>query len=194
MARRPAAPPDLSHGQLIYLAEKWLWRQNCGIVFRDPFRPAVSNGELPDAIGWRQRISILVECKATRADFHADALKSFRASPAKGVGDWRFYLCPTGVIRPEEVPAGWGLLYAGNQRVTTVIGLPSRIGWDVDPPFRANKCAELEMMYVALRRFVVRGHLGVIYLPAGQGNVLPSATGPDLVQFPISSEEKQETA
>jgi len=34
-----------------------------------------------------------------------------------GLGVYRFYLCPVGLIQPEELPPKWGLLYAENGKV-----------------------------------------------------------------------------
>ncbi len=164
-AQSTDAPAPVSHADLVALAEKWLWRQGCGVVFHDAFRPSVYSGERPDAIGWRHNVSILVECKATRSDFLADRMKPFRAQPASGVGDWRFYLCPKGIIAREDLPAGWGLLYTAGRRVQPVCGLPGNTGWYTKRPFEGAKAAEVQMMYGALRRMVVRGHFNAIYDP-----------------------------
>jgi hypothetical protein len=92
-----------------------------------------SNREIPDAIGWlRSGVSLLIECKASRGDFLSDAVKPSRrsgksgvpGSPAltvpkpelkptrktEGLGAYRFYLTPSGLLRPDELPEGWGLL------------------------------------------------------------------------------------
>lgn len=77
------------------------------------------NGEVPDAIGFRatggHRMpcngSVLVEAKISRSDFLADKKKPHRTNPHKGIGNWRYYLCPEGVISPEELPEKWGLIY-----------------------------------------------------------------------------------
>jgi hypothetical protein len=62
--------------------------------------------EEPDAIGWGAcSRSILVECKASRADFFADKKKN-RA----GVGLEKWYMTPRGLVKPCEVPDGWGLV------------------------------------------------------------------------------------
>lgn len=154
-----------THAALVARAEKWLWRQNCGVVFRDAFRAVTSSGEQPDAIGFRHGVSILVECKVSRADFLADRGKPFRASPEIGVGDWRFYLCPKSLIAAAELPAGWGLLYANGARIEPVCGVPGNTGWVSDRPFSGSKENEAFMLYAALRRMVIRGHFDSIYEP-----------------------------
>lgn len=163
----PGRDAPLGHAALVRMAERWLTRQGCGIVFRDSFAPPVPTGEIPDAIGWRHTLSILVECKTSRADFLADSCKPFRAWPGKGMGDWRFMLCEPGLLGIGEMPDGWGLLYATPTGVKAVHGMPSGGRWGLNKPFSGNKACEMEMMYAALRRFAVRGHLSQVYLPAG---------------------------
>lgn len=153
----------MTHADLVDQAERWLWRQGCGIVLKE-FR-TLGTLEIPDAIGWRTDASILIECKVSRSDFHADARKPFRADPARGIGDWRFYLTPPGLLAPEDLPDGWGLLEAKGSRVYRVHG-----GWKGNTeiwrrPNRGNREAEMWLMYSALRRLTLRGHLSEVYTP-----------------------------
>jgi len=98
----------MTHAQLVDKAVHWLRAYRCGVVLSEQ---ACVSGEMPDAIGWKRAChSVLVECKVTRADFLADRAKPFRQHPEKGVGSERFYLTPPTLIKPEELPAGWGLL------------------------------------------------------------------------------------
>lgn len=160
----------MTHGELVLKAERWLKSQGCGVVFRDGFKALTHNRELPDAIGWREGISILIECKASRADFLADKGKMFRQDPAVGMGDWRFFLCPPDIITADDLPTGWGLLYAHQDRVKKIHGAPaSNCSWWTGKPFEGNKRCETQMMYSALRRMVVRGHFDTIYegIPKG---------------------------
>lgn len=163
--RLSLTPDDVTHNQLVWLAEKWLWAQGCGIVFRDSFRAHTTYGEQPDAIGWRQSISILIECKYSRADFFADRNKPFRLDPRQGLGDWRFFLCPKGLVEGHELPPGWGLLQVAGTRVEAGQGVPRRPGDWLQRPWAGNKRGEVQMMYAALRRMHLRGHLDGIYQP-----------------------------
>src|ERR1700685_4399648 len=98
----------MTHAQLVEKAVRWLRSYRCGVVLSEQ---ACVSGEMPDAIGWkRANHSVLVECKVTRADFLTDRAKPFRCKPERGVGCERFYLTSTNVLRPEELPTGWGLL------------------------------------------------------------------------------------
>ena len=98
----------MTHAQMVERAVRWLRGYRCGVVLSEQ---ACVSGEMPDAIGWkRANHSVLVECKVTRADFLADRAKPFRQKPEQGVGSERFYLTPPGLVKVEELPAGWGLL------------------------------------------------------------------------------------
>ena len=98
----------MTHDALVSLAAKWLRRQGCSLILTEA---KSRTDEIPDAIGFKESDSILVECKISRSDFLADAKKYFRAFPDMGMGRYRMYLCPAGIIQPEELPAKWGLLW-----------------------------------------------------------------------------------
>ena len=143
---------DLTHDALTVLADKWLKKKNCGVTFNDKFKALAETGEQPDALGFRSQVSLLVECKCSRSDFFADSKKKFRVNPDLGMGDWRFYLCPEGLISGDEIPLGWGLLWVVKGKVVEVSGIPSNMHWISRKPFNGNKEAEMAMMYGALRK------------------------------------------
>jgi hypothetical protein len=41
----------------------------------------------------------------------ADKRKPHRSGDVLGLGRWRYYMCPQNLIKPEELPEKWGLLY-----------------------------------------------------------------------------------
>lgn len=153
----------MTHADLVVRAEKWLKSRGCGVVFRDEFRALTHSGEQPDAIGWRDGLSILIECKASRSDFLADKRKRFRQDPVIGMGDWRFFMTPAGVVSPDDIPEGWGLLHATTKQIKRVHNVPTNGQWWTKKPFEGNKRSETQMMYSALRRMIVRGHFDSIY-------------------------------
>jgi hypothetical protein len=161
-------PSPFSHADLIGLAERWLRAQGCKVVFCE-LTTINSSGEIPDAIGWLRTGTVLVECKTSRADFLADARKPFRRDPARGMGDWRYYLCPPHVIRPADLPRGWGLLWPQASRMRRVVDPGSAAGilgrFQGRPPFDAAKDNETAMLVSALRRLDLRGRLPEIYEP-----------------------------
>jgi hypothetical protein len=108
----------MTHAQLVQRAVSWLRSYRCGVVLSEQ---ACVSGEMPDAIGWKRAChSVLVECKVSRADFLADRDKPFRQKPEVGVGSERFYLVVEGLVRAEEVPAGWGLLEIRNRKIEMI--------------------------------------------------------------------------
>jgi len=98
----------MTHAKLVEAAIAWLRRYRCGIVLSEQ---GCSSGEMPDAIGWKGKChSVLAECKLSRADFLADREKQWRMDPEVALGCERYYVAPRGLLRPEEMPEGWGLL------------------------------------------------------------------------------------
>lgn len=63
---------------------------------------------------------MLVECKISRADFFIDQAKPFRRKSNIGMGCERFYLVPSGLLRSDELPEGWGLLELRAREIETV--------------------------------------------------------------------------
>ena len=150
------------HDQLVIRAGKWLENNGCKVVIRDPFRS--NNQEQPDAIGWRDGVSILVEVKTSRADFLADRKKPFREEPGQGMGDWRFYLTPPNLVSVNDLPIGWGLLEATPKTIKKAHGYPVHRNW-IKAPFSGDKGRETILLSQALRRLALRGYLPEIYLP-----------------------------
>lgn len=98
---------NYTHDDLIIMAREWL-KPKCSVVVSEI---AAFGLEQPDAIGWKGRETILIECKASRADFLADKKKIFRQFLAQGLGDYRYYLAPVGVIKHKsELLEGFGWL------------------------------------------------------------------------------------
>jgi len=129
------------HDELVEKAKRFLKSFGCGFVAGDPFNTPLTK-ETPDAIGWYNGLSFLIECKVSRSDFLADAKKDFRINPEKGMGDWRFYMCPENVISPDELPDGWGLIWIKGNRVTQKFNFPSNMNYHTKKPFTGNKKAE----------------------------------------------------
>jgi hypothetical protein len=138
----------MTHSQLVERAVRWLRWYRCGVVLSEQ---ACTNGEMPDAIGWKQAChSVLVECKVTRTDFLADRAKPFRMKPEKGVGNERFYLTPPALAKVGELPPGWGLLEFRRGRIEMVH--PSAKNLRTAAGFRS----EMNLLLASLRRVEVR--------------------------------------
>lgn len=109
-----------NHRELCEIGSKFLKRpesangHGCHLAIIEP----ASYGENADVIGFRHGTetdhrtgTILLEAKTSRSDFLVDKKKPHRADPSKGVGKWRYYICPTGLIHPEDLDSKWGLIY-----------------------------------------------------------------------------------
>jgi len=98
---------ERQHEQLVKAGRLWLLNsRRCRVVIAEMH---VSVMEQPDVLGWNNLGSMLIECKASRADFFVDGKKPHRREGC-GVGQQRWYLTPPGLVRPDEVTGGWGLL------------------------------------------------------------------------------------
>jgi hypothetical protein len=130
------------------MAEAWLRRSRCGIVLSEQ---GCSSGEMPDAIGWKGRNhSIVIECKMSRSDFLADAAKPWRTNPEIGLGCERYFAAPKGMLRPEEMPEGWGLLESQGRELKVVKKSKSKLR---QPEGLMN---EMNLLLASLRRVEVR--------------------------------------
>lgn len=113
-----------THSEGCQISAKYLQtKMNCGAVFIEPC--PLDNKESPDAIGFRAGgCSILMEVKVSRSDFLSDRKKPHRMNPETGMGDYRFYVCPEGMIRPDELPPKWGLFYFTQRKSLKPVVVP----------------------------------------------------------------------
>ena len=80
--------------------------------------------ENPDIWATNGYQTTLVEVKTSHSDFIADKKKWCRSSAAeiadKQLGNYRYYLCPEGIINIDEVPEKWGLLVYDGKKIRKV--------------------------------------------------------------------------
>lgn len=140
---------SMTHALLVEKAVEWLRRSyRCGIVLSEQ---ACASGEVPDAIGWKGKChSVMVECKISRADFLTDGNKPFRTNQAIAVGCERYYFAPRGIIRVEELPAGWGLVEYHARKIHIVRNSKRNLR---QPEGFMN---EMNLLLASLRRVEVR--------------------------------------
>jgi len=120
---------SFSHQELCSLAVNWLQRApgRSGPACQVAFSEAKGgwNGEIPDAIGFRTAAedegSVVVEVKVSRSDYLADRAKAHRQDGALGMGLYRYYMAPEGIISVQELPKGWGLVEVSPKRVLRVL-------------------------------------------------------------------------
>ena len=87
------------HDKLVSMTARWFKRQGFAVVATE--LASYGNREQPDVYACRQSCSAMAEIKVSRADFFADAKKPERAQG--GLGHYRFYVCPEGMIQPGEL-------------------------------------------------------------------------------------------
>ena len=134
----------MQHATLVQLGVRWLSRQ-CSVVL---YEAAPVKKEITDVIGWAGPRAILIECKASRADFLRDSLKKMRVNPKAGMAHRRYSLCPTGVIQPSDLPPKWGLLWAEKNSIS--------VQRESKGFAQRNLVAEVEFLSAMLRRAQIR--------------------------------------
>lgn len=124
-SKSPPAQKTYTHSQLCSMAVTWLRKSSgahaCTIAVSEV--KSGTDGEIPDAIGFRYTGDkdgcVVVECKTSRSDFLADLKKNHRQDAmgrelnekgVLGMGKWRYFLAPEGLISVDELPHKWGLL------------------------------------------------------------------------------------
>lgn len=106
----------MTHKEITRAAVKWLKSHpqniiipNCSIVAEE-VKTATITGEIADVIGWCSWASVLIEIKTSREDFLKDKKKPFRKEIERGMGNFKYYLAPSGVLTKKDLPQNWGLL------------------------------------------------------------------------------------
>ena len=124
-------------------------------------------GERADAILFSLDASFLIETKISRADFIKDKEKDFRKKPERGMGDYRYFACPSGLIKPEELPDKWGLIYVDEKlRGEIIVGYNGSRDSSLDYSdkrqpirlfnFEANLFAEKDLLISLCKRYKTR--------------------------------------
>jgi hypothetical protein len=135
----------MQHSTLVAMGVRWLGRR-CSVVL---YEFAVAADESPDVIGWASGAgSVLIECKLNRSDFLRDAKKTVRKNPRAGMGQRRYYLCPTDVIQVKELPPKWGLLWITKGQVIVMREARGHA--------ERNLVAEVQFLSSMLRRAQIR--------------------------------------
>lgn len=141
----------ITHAELVKRGAAWL-SNNKNHCYRSPvvlteFRSYAK--EIPDVIGMNHQLTTVIECKTSLEDFKGDLRKPHRGDP-NSLGNFRFYLCPHGLIPVKLIPEDWGLLYCHPDRIT----IRKKPNSHYEPQVRAE---EYHLLYSIARRVVVKG-------------------------------------
>ena len=142
----------LTHKKLCDIGARWLKNSSprkCPIVFVEM---VTMGAEIPDVIGFTAGSSVMIEAKTSRTDFKKDAEKFSRRYPKTGVGNYRLYICKEGLIKSNEIPYKWGLLYVMKGNRVKVVKSPFKGNMGRGKRFKVNEGQERNIMYSALRR------------------------------------------
>lgn len=146
------------HNELVKIADNFLRNTKNGnmrsqITFMEFV--TLNNGcEIPDCIGFNSTNSTLIECKTSRSDFLADRKKISRMKPFCGMGNFRYYLAPSGIIKILELPENWGLLETDGKKVFIIKNAER---------FDNTRENDFYILYSALRRLKKEKVFNLIY-------------------------------
>jgi len=118
------------HDRLVNLGARWLKRNGFPVIATE--LKCHGSREQPDVIGFRSSCSAIIEVKVSKQDFYADAQKPERTTG--GLGIYRLYLCPAGLIDTRHIPERWWLLEATGNSVSAVIGPQGNYWPSLDAP------------------------------------------------------------
>lgn len=121
---------EITHDLCVNLSAGWLANRKssmdelrCKVILKEMVGHATFaslNAELPDVLGiWDSKHTVNIECKISRSDFLADKNKHHNHP----TGNYKLFACPYGMIKEDEVPKDWGLLYV-NMRGGKLIKTP----------------------------------------------------------------------
>jgi hypothetical protein len=143
----------LTHSLCVEICARWLWNK-CGVVLPEF---VTYESEIADVLGFKRDSSYMIEVKVSRSDFLRDKKKFFRADEGRGVGSYRYYACPRGLLGPLDMPDGWGLIYIYPGGKARQMMAPDRKA--------RNSDAERNILYSYARRAVVKGHHDSVMRP-----------------------------
>jgi hypothetical protein len=102
----------VNHAQLVKAGKLWVLGQSgrCKVALVEFYS---GEHEIPDILAFRNTgLSVMIECKASRADFLKDKKKHSRQFDKFGLGMEKWYLVAPDVTHDvkKEIPEGWGCL------------------------------------------------------------------------------------
>lgn len=138
---------ELTHDYICDRAVKWLLNMGCSIAVKEITCWATQ--ERPDAIGFIDGFGAVVEVKTSRADYLRDAKKPHRA---KGMGAYRYFMTPPNLLKPEELPDGWGLVEVHGKICRVIKGDKKFNPFMFEPRFSPDDRAEKGLLVSLVRR------------------------------------------
>lgn len=134
----------MTHKDLVSAAVNWLETEHkCPLVF--PELKVTAQKEIPDVIGFfDDGITVVIECKTSKANFTGDKKKPYRKYPEDGLGDYRYFAVTENVrLYQDEIPKNWGLIFFDKHGSSVEIE-PERFD-------KSNKRSESALLVAAIR-------------------------------------------
>ena len=152
-----------AHAELVARAARWLHKTKGHAVVLTEIGAA--GYEHPDVIGWKAGFSTMIECKTSRADFLADRKKPFRQNPSAGLGRFRWYCAPPGLIEPADLPEAWGLVEPRGRTMVVAVK-PRSWAFELDIGAQMREAGLLTSAVVRVAEGWGRGSLAYPVVPA----------------------------
>ena len=116
---------DSLHYDLCRMAATWIRQPKNKEKWHSPYN--LSTVELvcygvclPDVYATNGEISAIIEVKTSHSDYERDGAKYSLLKPDRAIGDFRYYLCPENIIKIDELPPYWGLLYYKDGKIKKI--------------------------------------------------------------------------
>jgi len=142
----------MTHTELCLLGAKYM--KSKGITkYRKPKYVVVEIESVgiaqPDIYGFGTTLTQQIEVKVSRSDFLKDKKKRHKIL-GRDVGELRSYLCPENLIKPDELPEGWGLLYVNSENKII----------EIIEPKKQNICSdEIHIICSIMRRVDIKSQI-----------------------------------
>lgn len=159
----------MTHSEIVEAAYRWvLSGTKCKVALKEPkaiMDTRYAGAEEPDVIAFGPYgQSVVIECKVSRQDYLADNDKTFRRNPELGMGRQRYYCCPENLIKKDELPRGWGLVYVSPENNRAYIAYdPDDEEPEIKRRFERDIQREIAVMYHALKKMSFLGCLDRLY-------------------------------
>lgn len=129
LPRNDMSATNSLHYELCKLGGKFLKSRKNAEPWRTPWKYVAVElvtltAENPDVWATNGSDTVVIEVKTSHSDFLADQRKWHRSKEAElggfQLGNYRYYLCPIGVIEVDELPENWGLLVWDGKKIQKV--------------------------------------------------------------------------
>jgi hypothetical protein len=159
---------QLTHKELVNIAANWITGQHIGnreFMCRYAVKElCTASYAVFDVYGLGFNHTTMIEVKTSHADFLRDKKKWYRRhskwDKRINVADYNIYFCPKNIIKSEELPDNWGLLwYYQNNKQVKIIKSPIQFDRDV-----IELVYERKIVKSIIRRFI-QPKGGVIEIP-----------------------------